>query len=220
MAGINGGNYWESLFLTLLIACTCPISPLFIKNEPDSSRTIFPPTIFPTIIHKKSRRNARLHRLLMSFSLNPYLTLIHRLGPFGVLIALIFSICLVPIRADEQSEGMAFFEKNIRPVLVNSCYGCHSTDAAKAGKLKGGLMLDNIQGLLTGGESGPALVPGKASESLIMEALRYETYEMPPKGKLPDAVIASFEKWINMGAPDPRSVASAAPTPRLSLIHI
>ena len=114
----------------------------------------------------------------------------------------------------QADEGTDLFEKSIRPVLVANCYGCHSAEAAKAGKLKAELLLDTKQGMLAGGESGPALVPGKAKESLIIEALRYEAYEMPPKGKLPDEVIASFEKWVNLGAPDPRDQSSATPAPR------
>lgn len=111
-------------------------------------------------------------------------------------------------------EGINLFEKSIRPVLVANCYSCHSAEAAKAGKLKADLLLDTKQGMLAGGESGPALVPGNAKESLIIEALRYETYEMPPKGKLPGEVIANFEKWVNLGAPDPRDQSSATPAPR------
>ncbi len=104
--------------------------------------------------------------------------------------------------------GTDFFENKIRPVLVEHCYSCHSTNA----KTKAGLALDTKVGVLEGGDSGPALVPGKPSESLLLTAVKYagET-KMPPAGKLPDAVIADLEKWIAMGAPDPR-VASKAIT--------
>ena len=107
----------------------------------------------------------------------------------------------VSASAKESQEGLEFFEKKIRPVLVAECYGCHSSDAKS---IKGGLVLDSRQASRLGGDSGEAVIPGNADESLIMSALRYEDYEMPPKGKLPDAVIADFETWINMGAPDPR----------------
>src|SRR5262245_16909397 len=96
-----------------------------------------------------------------------------------------------------------FFEKKIRPVFVEHCYSCHSTDAKKQ---RGGLLLDNKAAVLKGGDTGPALVPHKPKESRIIQALRYDDAElrMPPKGKLPDAVIADFEKWVGLGAPDPR----------------
>ena len=97
---------------------------------------------------------------------------------------------------------IAFFEQRIRPVLVKHCYQCHSS---KAKEVEGELYLDTRQGLLEGGQSGPAIVPGKPDESLLLEALRYESLEMPPEGKLPEAVIRDFERWIRMGAPDPRT---------------
>lgn len=109
-------------------------------------------------------------------------------------------------------EQLEFFENRIRPVLVEHCYKCHSAEAAKAGDLEGGLFLDTRAGLMKGGDSGPGIIPGKPEESLLLEALHYETYEMPPAGKLPDAVIADFAKWIETGAADPREgTAAAAP---------
>lgn len=105
-----------------------------------------------------------------------------------------------------EAAGVDYFEKHIRPVLVERCYQCHSAAAQSEGKLKGGLLLDSRQGLLTGGDTGPALVPHKPAESLIVQSLRYDedSYQMPPSGKLPQQVVAVFEKWIGMGAPDPR----------------
>ncbi|MFO0034236.1 MAG: PSD1 and planctomycete cytochrome C domain-containing protein [Planctomycetota bacterium] len=114
-------------------------------------------------------------------------------------------------------EQLEFFENRIRPVLVEHCYKCHSAEAAKAGDLEGGLTLDTRAGLLSGGDSGPAIVPGKPAESLLLEALHYETYEMPPAGKLPDAVIADFAKWIESGAADPRQGTLATPARKLDI---
>ncbi len=107
-------------------------------------------------------------------------------------------------------EGIAFFEKHIRPVLVESCYECHS---ASAESLKGGLRLDSREGVLAGGDGGPVVVPGDVSKSALVEAIRYKNKDtqMPPLkhgGKLPDGVILNFEKWIAMGAPDPREGVS------------
>ncbi|WP_439621552.1 DUF1553 domain-containing protein [Gemmata sp.] len=99
-----------------------------------------------------------------------------------------------------------FFEKKIRPVLAEHCYSCHSAEAEAKKKLKGGLALDTRDATRTGGDSGPALVPGKPAESLLLKTLKYDgDVKMPPKGKLPDAVVADFEAWVKMGAPDPRA---------------
>lgn len=125
------------------------------------------------------------------------------------------------VAAANPDDGTAFFEKSIRPILVQHCYECHSGEAAAKGKLQAGLLLDTKPGLLTGGESGPAVVPGAPEKSLLIGALKYQSYEMPPTGRLPAKVIADFEKWVKMGAPDPReSVAAAAPVPRRAAFAI
>jgi hypothetical protein len=109
------------------------------------------------------------------------------------------------IHADPGAE---FFEKKIRPVLTEHCLKCHSKEAADKKKLKGGLLLDSRDGWVKGGDSGPAIVPGKSTESLLIKAIKYDgDTQMPPAGKLPDAVIADFEAWVKMGAPDPRVAA-------------
>lgn len=114
--------------------------------------------------------------------------------------------------AEYPAENLAFFESKVRPVLAEHCYGCHSATAAEKGRLKARLFVDSKQGLLEGGESGPALVAGKPEESLMLKVLRHQIKdaEMPPKGALPDAVIADLAKWVAMGAPDPRSQPVAA----------
>ena len=101
---------------------------------------------------------------------------------------------------DAQRVALAFFEKEVRPVLVSRCHECHSNT-----KQKGGLRVDHIGYLKSGGDTGPALVPGKPEESALIEAVHYanEDFQMPPKKKLPDAEIAILEKWIKMGAPWP-----------------
>ena len=77
-------------------------------------------------------------------------------------------------------------------------------EAANRGKLKGGLFLDTKKGIRKGGDTGPAVIPGNVSESLILKALRQEKLEMPPKGKLSDEIISYFSQWIEAGAIDPR----------------
>lgn len=115
-------------------------------------------------------------------------------------------------KSEPTPDQLAFFENKIRPVLVEHCYGCHSQDAATRGKLKGNLFLDSRDGMLRGGDTGPAVFAGHSDdpaiqpsgESLILKALRYEEYEMPPTGKLPQSVIDDFQRWIDDGAVDPR----------------
>jgi cytochrome c553 len=110
-------------------------------------------------------------------------------------------------RAD---DGVEFFEQRIRPVLVDRCYSCHSADAASKKTLKGGLLLDTRKALLKGGDGGPAVVPGKPADSLLIRAIRHESIEMPPKRKLSDETIADFVKWVQIGAPDPRDGSASA----------
>jgi cytochrome c553 len=118
------------------------------------------------------------------------------------------------VRADDAAVDparMEFFENRIRPVLVERCYRCHSEEAAGKNQLKGGLLLDSRDGVLTGGDSGPAITAGNPDESLLLESLRYESYEMPPDGKLPQHIIDDFALWIEQGAVDPRTGTTALP---------
>ena len=123
----------------------------------------------------------------------------------GCLIAFFYCVSscdgTLTLGAELASHDFRFFEMKIRPVLVEHCYGCHSADAKK---IQGGLLLDTRAGIRQGGDSGPSVTPGKPVESLLLEAMRYESFEMPPKSKLPDHVIADFEHWIETGADDPR----------------
>src|SRR5579864_6337688 len=97
--------------------------------------------------------------------------------------------------AQDDPASLEFFEKNVRPVLVDRCYSCHSATAAK---LKGGLRLDSLEGALKGGDSGPALLPGRPEKSPLIEAVAYKNVElrMPPKGRLPDQQIADLTEWV------------------------
>ena len=103
-----------------------------------------------------------------------------------------------PLSADQ----IEFFEKKIRPIFVERCYKCHS---AASEKVKGGLLLDSREGLLKGGDSGPAIVPGDPEKSILIKAIRQtDELRMPIKEKLPDDQVADFVAWVKMGAPDPR----------------
>ncbi len=121
------------------------------------------------------------------------------------LIGSILSLLLAPIGRGADDEGNRFFESRIRPVLVEHCYGCHSVKARDAKKLKGQLYLDSAAGIAAGGESGPVVVKGKSKDSPLWKALKFDGLEMPPSGKLSAEVAADFAKWIDMGAPDPRT---------------
>jgi len=113
------------------------------------------------------------------------------------------------VYAADPAEAVAFFESRIRPVLVEHCYECHSASAKVP---QGNLRLDTAKQLRRGGNSGPAVVPHKPNESLLLAALRYESLEMPPSGKLPKEVIEDFAAWIAQGAPDPRREEPLADT--------
>ena len=142
-----------------------------------------------------------------------------RTGGLVVAAWIVFVAAIVQTSTTHADDaGLALFERAIRPVLVKHCYECHSAEAAGKGKLQAGLFLDTKAGLLAGGESGPALVPGQSGKSLLMAALRYESYQMPPTGRLPAAVLEDFAKWIDLGAPDPR--ADSAPAPRRAAFQI
>ena len=106
-------------------------------------------------------------------------------------------------------EGLNYFESHVRPIFATHCYECHSQ---KAKKLKASLYLDSKAGILRGGDSGAIIIPGKAEESLLIKAVRYqaEDLEMPPKKKLPNSAVEHLAAWINMGAPIPDDGARIA----------
>ncbi|MEI6794251.1 MAG: DUF1549 domain-containing protein, partial [Verrucomicrobiota bacterium] len=128
---------------------------------------------------------------------------------------LILSLCAASfaVAADDvqpTKEGLEFFEKNVRPILSDRCYECHS---ASKNSSKGGLILDSRDGAFKGGDEGPSVVPGNLEKSLLIKAVRYTDPEfaMPPKktgGKLPDDKIAILEEWVKMGAPMPAGGAA------------
>lgn len=116
--------------------------------------------------------------------------------------AIAFALAVASASA-QSPESVEFFEKHIRPVLVDHCYECHG---GVPDTIKGGLNLTWRDGLLQGGDNGPVIVPGNAAVSRLVQALHYDNadLQMPPAGKLADDVIASFTTWIEQGAVDPR----------------
>ncbi len=119
----------------------------------------------------------------------------------------LFNLNAIPNFSADEIE---FFEKEIRPVLVQHCYECHSTDAAE---LKAGLFVDSREGLIKGGESGTAMIPGKPADSLLVASIKYEANEMPPDRKLEQRQIDAMTKWIEMGAPWPKVTSSTSHEP-------
>lgn len=108
---------------------------------------------------------------------------------------------------DRVAEREAFFESRIRPVLATICFKCHGDK-----KTSNDLRVGSREMLLKGGDSGPALVPGKPDASLLIRALRYrdDNLKMPPDKKLPDTVIADFERWVRDGAVWPQQAEHQA----------
>jgi hypothetical protein len=113
-----------------------------------------------------------------------------------------------PAARAADADGDEFFEKRVRPVLVQHCHQCHATGK----KVKGGLRVDSRAALLAGGDLGPAIVPGDPEKSRLVEAVRYGNTElqMPPNGKLPDAVVADLAAWVKRDAPWPAAGSAAA----------
>jgi mono/diheme cytochrome c family protein len=107
-----------------------------------------------------------------------------------------------------------FFETRIRPVLMDRCYACHSSQGEK---IRGGLVLETRAGVLRGGDDGVVVVPGDVEASLLIKAIRYTDpkLKMPPKAehRLSAEQVADFEKWVAMGVPDPRVGATGADAP-------
>src|SRR5947207_3404568 len=109
---------------------------------------------------------------------------------------------LSPALARADGSDTEFFEKKIRPVLVESCYECHSS---RAKELKGELRLDSAESLKAGGETGPVVAPGSPEKSRLIDAIRYQNadLQMPPKGRLASSKIDDLTEWVKRGAPWP-----------------
>ena len=128
--------------------------------------------------------------------------------------ALLTCLLLAPLTkadsTDFSQEEIDFFESKIRPALIKHCYVCHSS---RADEIQGELRLDSQAGWQAGGVSGTVIVPGRPEKSLFIAAIRHTAgvANMPPKQKLPAAVVEDFEAWVRLGAPDPRTASTAHP---------
>ena len=129
--------------------------------------------------------------------------------PIAFLVAFLVIDPVRPSPAAEDKplspEQIQFFESQVRPILAEQCFGCHGDKKTKAG-----LRLDARSFALAGGDSGPAIVPGKPEESPLVAAIRYEGPEMPPKGKLAPRQVEALTQWVKMGAPWPGGGSPAA----------
>ena len=113
--------------------------------------------------------------------------------------------------AEPATAGQAeFFETTIRPLLADNCHACHS---ARVDPPFGGLRLDSREGLLAGGDTGPAIVPGRPGESALVQRLHGRPVLMPPTGPLADEDVEALARWVGMGAPWPAAAASASADP-------
>lgn len=119
---------------------------------------------------------------------------------FSTLLLLIACVSYSSWAQLDDREGIEFFEKHVRPVLIDNCYVCHGEAQQIAG-----LRLDVFSAMLRGGETGHAVVPGEPENSLLVQAITYEhdVFKMPPTGKLPDEDIENLTAWVKMGAPHP-----------------
>lgn len=136
----------------------------------------------------------------------------------SILALLLLSTLAAAGRAESPMtpEQLEFFEKKVRPVLAENCFSCHGPK-----KQFSNLRLDSHELLLKGGDGGVVVVPGKPEESSLISAIRYESYEMPPTGKMNDDAIAALESWVKMGAPWPKEspVTTAEQAAKLADTH-
>lgn len=112
-----------------------------------------------------------------------------------------------PANEQELAAKLKFVRESVLPLLEARCFECHKQGA----EVRGGLMLSSRQAMLKGGESGPAIVPGKPDESLLIEAVRYESFEMPPRTRMPKQEVDILVRWIAEGAVWPEELNAAPP---------
>ena len=133
--------------------------------------------------------------------------MLHRTFPLALVLGSLLTLSTSAVQGTDvpiTAKQTQFFEENIRPLLVQHCYACHGSE-----KQKNGLRVDSLEALLTGGDSGPAITLGKPDESLLIEAIEYNGFEMPPSAALPQQIVADIRQWISDGAkwptttPDP-----------------
>jgi len=174
-----------------------------LAEAPRVELTSLPPNSCGCPAKRSRRLEACLRTCLMLHRIKPSLHL-------GIVATSCALVALSPLAVGEAAAGEpggAFFEAKVRPLFEQRCLKCHG-----ANKQQGGLRLDSKAGWATGGDSGPAVAPGKPEESLLVNAVRYadDDLQMPPSGKLSAGEIAVLEEWVARGAPDPRVASVTA----------
>src|SRR5262245_3283081 len=122
----------------------------------------------------------------------------------GCLLSIVVVSAAFAAAPEPTAEQVKFFEEKVRPILAENCYKCHGSD-----EQKGSLRLDLREAALAGGEDGPVIVPGQPEKSVLVEAIRWESLEMPPKKKLSESQIATLTEWVRRGAPMPEDHGGA-----------
>ena len=126
------------------------------------------------------------------------------------LLPLILLTCQLGAADEISVTQRRFFEEHVRPLLADRCFRCHSEK-----KHESNLRLDGRHTILAGGDSGPAIVPGKPDESLLLDAVRYRSLEMPPDRRLSQKEVDILARWVEMGAPWPGAArGETIPVPR------
>lgn len=143
-----------------------------------------------------------IHRFAIASNFRPAFWIGRNRTPTAIAATILLSVFVtVFARGDEfATDQIQFFESKVRPLLAEHCYECHSVDAED---LHAGLRLDSRAAMLSGGDSGAAIDLANPAGSLLIDAVNFESYEMPPEGKLPAASIEILNRWIQMGAPWP-----------------
>src|SRR5437868_2857480 len=134
----------------------------------------------------------------------------------GVLYAAVRTSAADPAEPTFTPEQVAFYEKDVLPILKEHCLKCHGAEP----KIKGGLNLTSRKAVLDGGDTGPAFDPKDPGKSLLLTAIHYkdDAYKMPPKGKLPAKELAVLTKWVADGLPFPAGAAHVAKYPKAGAI--
>ena len=140
---------------------------------------------------------------------------------FGSTVLIVVFVTVVVLGDSVSSQDRSFtdadiefFENEVRPLLVKHCLECHGTSAEK---VRGGLWLTSRESILRGGDSGPAAVPEAPDESLLIESIRYEAFEMPPEGQLQPHEVDVFAEWVRRGLPDPRETSESMPSVKVDI---
>lgn len=127
----------------------------------------------------------------------------------GPVLGACWAVSGAPLAAQtDEASHFEFFERRVRPLLAKHCFACHGSAIDTP---QGNLRLDQRAGLLKGGNRGPVIVPHQPDESLLIQAVRGDSFQMPPGGKLREREVADLVEWVRLGAPWPEAQSAASP---------